>query len=145
MSIEISAPGLSIWTTTHSSKETPYEYASGTSVSAPIISATVALVLGYASRTYGRILNPAEVRYILRESATDLSLNGWDPYYGYGIVNAYNALQKVDELLGNGAWIISLDPLANLDLHIYDAQGHHVGLDYATGQLQLQIPNAIHT
>ncbi|MEM3406707.1 MAG: hypothetical protein QXM07_03545 [Nitrososphaerota archaeon] len=39
--------------------------------------------------------------------------------------------------------IISLDYVAgDLDLHLYDSQGRHVGLNYETNKIDLQIPNA---
>lgn len=71
----------------------------GTSFSCPIVSAVAALIIGYAKNQYGVDLTPTHVRRILRASAVDLGPSGWDQYYGYGMVNAHEALQKVDELL----------------------------------------------
>jgi len=149
-SVEISAPGYSIFTTdfTFSNgyvKPSWSDLFIATSSATPIVSGVSALIMGYAHSKYQRALNPNEVRYILRESASDLGSPGWDPYYGYGIVNAYKALQKVDELLGGASWQIRLDPPANLDLHVYDPLGHHVGLNYETGELELEIAGAVHT
>lgn len=36
----------------------------------------------------------------MRDSSVDLGVAGWDPYYGFGVVNAFRALQKVDQLMG---------------------------------------------
>jgi outer membrane protein assembly factor BamB len=142
-SILISAPGTWIYTT---AKDNRYEAPHGTSPATPIVSAVVSLILGYTQKKYpDRPLNPNEVRYILQVSALDLGPNSWDSYYGYGIVNAYNALQKVDEVLGREGWQIRLDPFDNLDLHIYDSLDHHVGLNYETGRLELEVPGVIHT
>lgn len=35
------------------------------------------------------------------------------------------------------------DPMPNMDLHAYDAQGNHVGMNYQTGQYEDNIPGAI--
>lgn len=141
-SIELCAPGYSIWTTDHKD----YGPSGGTSSSAPIVSAVAAMVLGYAKKNYPhRVLTPNEVRYILRLSSDDLGPIDWDPYYGYGMVNACRALQKVDELLGRRHWRIRLDPPGNLDLHVYDMYGRHVGVNYETGQDEVEIPEVHYT
>lgn len=36
-------------------------------------------------------------------------------------------------------------PGSDLDLHVYDAFGNHVGINYITGQLEMQIPGAIYS
>lgn len=142
VSAEVCAPSSSVWTTTHGPDVTLLD---GTSLAAPIVTATAALIKGYAARTYQCDLNPSEVRFIIRESATDLGHKGWDPYYGYGMVNASAALEKVDELLSKKHWHIKLDPPANLDLHAFDVLGRHVGLNYTTGEMELEVPEAFHT
>ncbi|HKZ93706.1 MAG TPA: S8 family serine peptidase [Candidatus Bathyarchaeia archaeon] len=146
-SVELSAPGYNLETTSPSWLDIPFTKGFGqTSGSTPIVSAVAAIVLGYAQKNYpARPLNPNEVRYIMRMSSDDLGPLGWDPYYGYGMVNAYRALQEVDELLGRRGWQIKLDPPGNLDLHAFDALGRHVGINYETGDLEMQIPEAIHT
>jgi len=144
LSIEFSAPSMLLDTT---STSPPFTWATmGTSYSSPIVSAVAAVVIGYVLHNYPDVeLNPNEIRYILKESANDLGPVGWDPYHGYGMVNAYQALQKVDELLGSEGWQIGLDPPGNLDLHVYDMFGRHTGLNYQTGELEVEIPGAIHT
>jgi parallel beta-helix repeat protein len=142
-SVEVCAPSDMIVTTSRGAGTNPL--AGGTSMGAPIVAATAAMVMGYASQRYGRTLNPNEIRYILRESSIDLGPSKWDPYYGYGMVDAFAALQKVDELLGQKNWQIRLDPPTNLDLHVFDSLGRHVGLNYSAGELEMGIPGAIHT
>lgn len=142
-STEVSAPSEGITTITRDLEINPL--ASGTSMAVPIVTAIAAMVIGYASHEYGRYLSPNEVRHIIRTSSIDLGSQKWDPYYGYGLVNAYEALNKVDELLGRKHWQIKLDPPANLDLHLYDSLGRHIGLNYTTDKLENEIPAAVHT
>jgi hypothetical protein len=44
---------------------------------------------------------------------------------------------------GTSSLYISLDyPGSDLDLHLFDSENRHVGMDYATGQTEIGIPNA---
>jgi serine protease len=60
---------------------------SGTSMASPHASGVAALVTGK-----NPALAPDQVRQILRSSADDRGLAGWDPLYGYGRVNARKAV-----------------------------------------------------
>ncbi len=82
--IDISAPGENIYSTLWQS-----QYASwvGTSLSAPIVAGVAALVI---SANPG--LTGAQVQDILEKSADDLGPAGWDSGFGYGRVNAANAV-----------------------------------------------------
>ena len=141
--VELCAPSNFIWSIKPDSR---FDYWSGTSFAAPMVSAAAALIIGYAQNKYpDRSLTPNELRLILRLSATDLGPKAWDPYYGFGLLNVYNALKITEKLLGQDCWQIRLDPPANLDLHIYDSLGRHVGLNYDTSELELEIPGAVHT
>lgn len=82
--IDLSAPGNNILTTM---KGGAYGYWYGTSFSAPIAAATAALVLSENPN----LSAPALVS-LLEQTATDLGAPGWDEYFGYGRVNAYNAV-----------------------------------------------------
>ncbi len=64
-------------------------YYIGTSMSAPEVSATAALVI--ASGVIGRHPSPAQLLARLQETATPLGGSRPNPAYGYGIVNAGNA------------------------------------------------------
>lgn len=81
--LDLCAPGEVYTTTTNSG----YTAAAGTSFSAPIVAGVAALVLS---------VNPAltgeQVQQILKDSADDLGISGWDSNYGYGRVNAYRAV-----------------------------------------------------
>jgi serine protease len=61
---------------------------SGTSMAAPHAAGVAALI-----RSARPGVSAAEVRRILRESAEDLGAPGWDPVYGYGLVNAERAVR----------------------------------------------------
>jgi serine protease len=39
-----------------------------------------------------------QIREALALTAMDLGADGWDPYYGYGLVQAYDALQYLQSL-----------------------------------------------
>lgn len=95
--IEVSAPGVNIYSTMPTYLVTlnlegysmNYDYLSGTSMACPHVSAVAALIwsrFSNASRNW--------VREQLRRSADDLGAPGYDVYYGYGRVNAYNAVSE---------------------------------------------------
>ncbi|MFE9694193.1 S8 family serine peptidase [Micromonospora sp. NPDC005806] len=79
--IDIAAPGAGIVST---GLGTDYYIGDGTSFSAPIVSGTAALV-----RTMYPSLTPAQVLSWIRKNARDAGPRGVDPYYGYGILDAY--------------------------------------------------------
>jgi minor extracellular protease Epr len=84
--LELVAPGVSIYSTY---KGGTYATLSGTSMACPHVAGTVALML---QKKPG--LKPYEVRERLQRSAVDLGSEGWDSTYGYGLVNAYKAVQN---------------------------------------------------
>jgi subtilisin family serine protease len=65
----------------------PYAFLSGTSTSAPHVTGVSALIL-----SYNPVLDKEQVREILRKTATDLGAPGFDPFFGFGRVDAGNAL-----------------------------------------------------
>ena len=60
----------------------------GTSWAAAHVSGVVALMQSMS----GGILSPTQVDQILKQTALDLGDIGWDPYYGYGLINANSAV-----------------------------------------------------
>jgi serine protease len=64
-----------------------YWFYQGTSMAAPHVSGVAALLI-----YYGVASTPDEVREALQSTAMDRGAEGWDPDYGWGIVNAYAAL-----------------------------------------------------
>lgn len=60
-----------------------YVYKSGTSQATPIVSGIVALMMS-ADNT----LNTEHIKYIIKNTSTDLGESGYDYTYGYGLINA---------------------------------------------------------
>lgn len=83
-SVDISAPGESIVTT---SLNNGYVNGSGTSFAAPQVTGVIALMLSYF-----KTLSSEYIINQLIQSSTDRGIIGYDDYYGYGIVNAAEAL-----------------------------------------------------
>ena len=82
--IDVSAPGFDIVST---GLDQEYVAGDGTSFAAPIVSGVAALVrAAYPSWT------PAQVLDRLRSTAPDAGPRGIDPYYGYGVLDAYHAV-----------------------------------------------------
>lgn len=66
-----------------------YDYKSGTSLAAPYVTASAALVLSkYAD------LKPEEVKGILVQNASVVDDGHWNEFYGFGILNIYEALNN---------------------------------------------------
>jgi subtilisin family serine protease len=82
--IAISAPGASILTTVPGGG---YAYWFGTSFSSPIVAGVAALSLAV-----NPALTNAELVTILEKSADDIGPPGYDPSFGWGRVNAFNAV-----------------------------------------------------
>lgn len=94
--VDISAPGVSVRSTTGASGYSNY---SGTSMATPHVSA-VALLLW---NNYPQCTN-AEIREALEQSATDKGEAGRDDYFGWGIVNYYAARSYVTSPQGCAAY-----------------------------------------
>ena len=62
-------------------------YMAGTSMASPHVAGTAALI-----KAANPELTPTQVAFILRETATDLGLEGPDTWYGYGLINAEEAV-----------------------------------------------------
>jgi subtilisin family serine protease len=82
--------GLNTHVTLHRSD---YTMASGTSMATPHVTGVAALV--WSRRPS---LTAVQVRALLQSTAKDLGPTGWDPDYGYGMVQAAAALQALEDL-----------------------------------------------
>lgn len=99
--VQISAPGEMIWTT-QNTPNTPYGPWQGTSFASPVVAGVAALVLS-ANPT----LSGAQVVSLLEQSADDVDGPGYDPYFGYGRVNALRAVSMASAAPGA---VVSLPP-----------------------------------
>ena len=63
-----------------------YGYLRGTSMATPHVAGVAALLISRG------ITTPDAIRNRLRDTAVDLGAPGWDPYFGYGLVNAAEAV-----------------------------------------------------
>ncbi len=91
--IDLAAPGVNIYSTFPGSS---YYSLPGTSMVAPIVSGTVALVL-----SKNPLLTRGEVENILRKSTVDRGSKGWDVFYGYGRIDAYKAVRNTPSPLSS--------------------------------------------
>ncbi|MCH7591151.1 MAG: S8 family serine peptidase, partial [Planctomycetes bacterium] len=89
--LAFSAPGISVYTTdrTGSAGWTPgdYVFAQGTSFASPYTAGVAALML-----SSDPTLTPDEVEQFMQQSAVDLGDPGYDTTYGWGFVNAEQAV-----------------------------------------------------
>lgn len=91
--IDFVAPGNYIYGLNHLSNTSYDTYWGGTSQAAPHVAGVVSLLLSIKSN-----LTISQIVTILQETSQDMIGNstedtlGWDQYYGYGRINAFNAL-----------------------------------------------------
>jgi subtilisin family serine protease len=87
--IDIAAPGNDVLTT---SMDNEYKRSNGTSFAAPFIASAAALLF-----EINPDLTPSQLRSILQNSSFDLGDNGWDVFYGAGLVNLRDACLEAIE------------------------------------------------
>lgn len=100
-SLDLVAPGGAVWadqnydgyadgvlqqTFSSTTNDWIYWFAEGTSMAAPHVSGVAALVMANG------VTSPDNVREALQSTAEDKWSTGWDPYFGWGIVDAYAAV-----------------------------------------------------
>lgn len=83
--IDLAAPGIDIYSTTYNDS---YCFMDGTSMAAPFVAGAAALVWSNCPE-----MNHNLVRSHLRLTSDDLGGIGFDPYFGYGRVNAKEAVR----------------------------------------------------
>lgn len=84
--LDVVAPGQSIFSTVW---DDSYVNMSGTSMATPHVAGLAALVYSLRSD-----FTNAQVEGAIESGCVDLDAPGWDQYYGYGRIDAYNTLEK---------------------------------------------------
>ena len=108
--IDVIAPGNYMYGLANNSDTNYNYYWGGTSQSTPLVSGICSLMLSVNPN-----LSPNDIRTILRDTAEDQvgdsqDIVGWDQYYGYGRVNAFNALNVSLSINENTTTQIKLHP-----------------------------------
>jgi subtilisin family serine protease len=70
-----------------------YNWMAGTSMATPKVAAVAALIIDQA-KAKGNTLRPSQITALLQQSSIDLGKPGYDPFYGFGMVNAVSALTQ---------------------------------------------------
>ncbi|MCC2970767.1 S8 family peptidase [Massilia sp. IC2-476] len=90
--VELAGPGVSVYSTIPTSRG-KYGYKSGTSMATPHVAAVAALVWSYYPTC-----TAAQIRSTLGKSAQDLGTAGRDTKYGFGLVQAKAARDRIASL-----------------------------------------------
>ncbi len=64
-----------------------YGWGYGTSCAVPHVSGVAGLILSVYPN-----LKPAQVEYLMKQSAVDIGKPGYDEYFNFGLLNAYNSV-----------------------------------------------------
>jgi uncharacterized repeat protein (TIGR01451 family) len=89
---ELSAPGVEVLSSVYSSE---YLHGSGTSMAAPHVTGLIALMVSADLRDGVRDFSVDELEHFMELTAVDLGEHGPDNDYGYGRINAYEAVRWV--------------------------------------------------
>ncbi len=90
--VRLSAPGNKVLTTFWSETDTGLAYSTGTSIAAPMVSASAALLWSKYPD-----LTAQDIEQALLSSASDLGARGQDDEYGFGRLDVYRAFQTLQE------------------------------------------------
>ena len=148
--LDLLAPGVSILTTAFTGG---YREASGSSMSAPFVSATAAMLLELNPG-----LNPYDVSGIIINSASKVDNDTWNIYYGAGNLNVNNALNFTgitnlyftspkDEAIFNKDEVNEINFTGNIivplmeDYELYLGEGYNPENWEKTGKFESQIKN----
>ncbi len=88
--LDVMAPGVMIYSTQGGGAY--YQNLAGTSTAAPFVAGVAALML-----TMNPALTPIEIGLHINSTATDISRAGYDTMTGWGIVDAFSAVERVSD------------------------------------------------
>lgn len=88
--LDLAAPGEKIWSTF---PDNTYVYRTGTSMAAPHVSGLASLMKSISPKATN-----IEIEQVLKDTADDLGIPGKDPQFGYGRINAFDALIGISQL-----------------------------------------------
>jgi len=107
-----------------------YYFYTGTSMAAPHVSGVAALLISSGVAT-----TPEQVRQVLQETAEDHGAAGWDPEYGWGIVDAAAAL-NCQGMINNPPMVSISSPADNSTFASGDSIGFEgTAMDTEDGEL----------
>ncbi|MFT7617396.1 MAG: subtilisin family serine protease [Planctomycetota bacterium] len=104
-----------------------YFTADGTSFSSPYVAAVAALILSVDPN-----LTPDEVEAAMRDSARDLGTPGYETTFGWGLVNANDAIALIDPMRKNFSGAVAGDEFGTAVASIGDINGDFVS-DFIVG------------
>lgn len=121
--LAFSAPGESVYSTDRTGADgysgDDYSYVNGTSFSSPYTAGVAAQILSVDPS-----LTAIEVEFVLQETSVDLGDVGYDTTFGWGFVNANDALLSLFE---TGACCVEGDCSIEMQLDCEDAGGDFLG------------------
>jgi subtilisin family serine protease len=133
--VDVAAPGVDIYSTVPGAS---YDDDSGTSMAAPLVSGLAALI--WAKNPSA---TTSDVATVILNGSQDLGSAGWDPYYGWGRINAANALDampgvtSMDDVHAASSWEIG---------HATTVDAHPFSNDrFVPGELIVRIRDSVST
>ena len=70
-----------------------YGWKGGTSMASPQVAGVAAAYISKVYKETGKKPSPSQVQTHLQRTAEDAGKRGYDPIFGHGVVNAYNAVK----------------------------------------------------
>ncbi len=97
-----------------------YDTVSGTSLAAPSVTGSLALILEYLSQNYTNSFFGSTIKALVIHSADDAGNDGPDYIFGWGLMNTYKALGIIDQDLldGDASHIKEITYTDPIDLNI---------------------------
>jgi len=136
---EVSAPGAGVYSSVPGGGYAVY---SGTSMAAPHVAGTVALM-----RAANPDLDVLTIKQILMDTAVDLGVSGEDNLYGHGIINVFEAVTAA--MSGYGTIVGTVvDDATDLPLEgatVSVGVGNQTTLTAADGSFRLSLPSGVNT